>query len=107
MAGLLAGDGAGLESGLSGGAMNSFFRKVHWLTRRRRKETELQDELQFHIDEETEDRQAHGLAQDQARWAARSDLGNVTLVQENTRAAWTWTFLEQLIQDLRYALRTM
>src|SRR5207247_8080740 len=51
--------------------------------------------------------QAEGLATDQARWAARRDLGNLTFVQESTRAMWTWTFLEQLLQDLRYALRTM
>src|ERR1022692_3471923 len=48
-----------------------------------------------------------GLANEEARRAARRDLGNVTLVQENTRAAWGWTLLEQLGQDLRYAFRTM
>ena len=28
-------------------------------------------------------------------------------MQEDTRAAWTWTLLEQLVQDIRYGLRTM
>src|SRR5262249_5687733 len=45
--------------------------------------------------------------QDQARWAAGRDLGNMTLLRESTRAMWTWTLFEQLLQDLRYALRTM
>jgi macrolide transport system ATP-binding/permease protein len=67
----------------------------------------LREELQFHLDEEAEQRQAEGLAKDQARWAARRDLGNFALLQESTRAMWTWTSLEQLVQDLRYALRTM
>lgn len=44
---------------------------------------------------------------DQAKRAARRDLGNVTLLQESTRSTWTWIFLEQLVQDLRYALRAM
>ncbi|PYU94015.1 MAG: multidrug ABC transporter substrate-binding protein, partial [Acidobacteria bacterium] len=57
--------------------------------------------------EEAEERQAEGLAEQEARWAARRELENVTLVRENTRAVWTWTFFEQLVQDLRYALRTM
>ena len=35
------------------------------------------------------------------------DLGNVTLVMEDTRAAWSWIWLEQFFQDLRYAARTM
>src|SRR5206468_6747919 len=87
--------------------MISFFRKLGWLTERRRKEDELREELQFHLDEEAEQRQAEGLAQDQARWAAGRDLGNFTLLQESTRAMWTWTLFEQLLQDLRYALRTM
>jgi macrolide transport system ATP-binding/permease protein len=34
-------------------------------------------------------------------------LGNVALVQEDTRATWTWTFGEQLVQDIRYGLRTI
>ena len=77
--------------------MTSFLRKLSWLTQRRRKEDELREELQFHLDEEAEQRQAEGLATDQARWAARRDLGNLTFVQESTRAMWTWTLFEQLL----------
>ena len=87
--------------------MTPFFRKLRWLAERRRKEAELHDELQFHLDEEAEDRQAEGLVNEEARWAARRDLGNMALVQEDTRATWSWIFLEQLAQDLRYAFRTM
>jgi len=87
--------------------MNSFFRKLLWLRQRRRKEDDLRDELQFHLDEESEQLRAQGLADDEARQSARRDLGNITLVKEDTRATWSWTFLEQLVQDLRYAARTM
>jgi predicted permease len=83
-----------------------FLRKLNWLTQRRRKERELREELEFHVEEEAEERQAEGLGKEQATWAARRDLGNVTMLQESTRALWTWTFFEQLIQDIRYALRT-
>ena len=87
--------------------MTSFFRKLSWLAQRRRKDDELREELQFHLEEEAEQRHAEGLTTDQARWAAHRDLGNVTLLRESTRAVWTWTLLEQLLQDLRYGLRTM
>ncbi|HTT65075.1 MAG TPA: ABC transporter permease, partial [Bryobacteraceae bacterium] len=87
--------------------MRPLFRRIRWLVERRRKDTELRDELQFHLEEEAEERQAEGQARDEARHAARRDLGNVTLVQEDTRAMWGWTILEQLGQDLRYAFRTM
>jgi predicted permease len=87
--------------------MSEFFRKLKWLTQRRRREDELDEELRFHLEEDSDEYRARGLAGDQARRAARRDLGNVTFVQESTRAMWTWTFLEQLTQDLRYALRNM
>ena len=85
--------------------MNSFFRKLRWLTRRSDKEAELREELQFHLEEEAEQRQDDGLTEDAARWAARRELGNLALVEENTRAAWGWTRLEQLARDAGYGLR--
>jgi macrolide transport system ATP-binding/permease protein len=87
--------------------MNSFFRKLTWLMRRRQKENDLREELQFHLDEESDQLQEQGLTGDEARHAASRDLGNIALVKEDTRATWSWTFLEQLAQDLRYAARTM
>ncbi|HTS74599.1 MAG TPA: ABC transporter permease [Bryobacteraceae bacterium] len=74
------------------------FRKIAWLFRRRSRESELADELQFHLSEEAEDR---GMD------AARRELGNLGLIQEDTRAEWGWTWFDQLAQDVRYAVRTM
>jgi hypothetical protein len=85
--------------------MNAFFRKLRWLTERSDKEAELREELQFHLEEEAEQRQADGLADDEAGWAARRELGNLTLVEENTRAVWGWMRLEQVARDAAYGLR--
>jgi hypothetical protein len=85
--------------------MNSFFRKLRWLTRRSDRELELREELQFHLEEETEQRKGNGLPGDEARWAARRELGNLALVEENTRAAWGWTRLEQFASDAGNGLR--
>jgi predicted permease len=74
---------------------------------RRRKEAELQEELQFHIDEETAQRQLEGLSTPDARSAAHRDLGNMTLLKEDTRATWGWTRLGQLLQDLRFGTRVL
>jgi len=87
--------------------MIEFFRKLKWLVQRRRKEQELREELQFHLEEEAEQQGVEGASTEEARFAARRGLGNVTLVHEETRSAWGWTFLEQLGQDFRYAFRTM
>src|SRR5436190_6232378 len=87
--------------------MTSFLRKLSWLARRRQKDAELQEELQFHLDEDTDDRTDDGVPTDEARRAARRRLGSLAIVGEDTRAAWTWTLLEQLAQDLRYGLRML
>ena len=87
--------------------MRSFLRKLRWFPRRRDKEAELLDELKFHLEEEAAEREAQGFAGAEARRAARRELGNLALVQESTRAAWTWAFAEQLAQDIRYGLRAI
>src|SRR5215813_9850226 len=78
--------------------MRPGLRKLLWLFSRRRRDAELTDELAFHLEAEAEER-----GQD----AARRELGNLTLIKEDTRAAWGWRWMEQLIQDLRYATRTL
>src|SRR5262245_9172841 len=85
--------------------MNSFFRKLRWLTQRPDREAELREELRFHLDEEAEQREEEGSARDEARAAARRELGNLALLGEHTRAAWGWTRLEQLARDAGYGLR--
>jgi predicted permease len=87
--------------------MASFIRKLVWLMQRRRKEAELREELEFHLAEEAEQRREEGISQEQAGWAARRDLGNVTLLEENIRRVWIWTFWEQVLQDAGYAWRVM
>jgi macrolide transport system ATP-binding/permease protein len=87
--------------------MNAFLRKLGWLVHRRSKEDQLTKELQFHLEEEAEELREAGLAEDEAQRAARLDLGNVGLIQEDTRAAWGWPVAEQFFQDLRYGARTI
>jgi putative ABC transport system permease protein len=87
--------------------MNAFFRKLHWLRRRSAKEAELREELRFHLEEDAQQRQDDGLPESEARWAARRELGNLALVEEDTRAAWGWTRLEQFARDAEYGLRQL
>ena len=42
-----------------------------------------------------------------AEMARPGELGNLTLAAEDARAEWGWTRLEQTLQDLRYAARTL
>ena len=71
----------------------------------RRKESDLDDEIAFHLSEEADERRANGLAADEARAAATRDFGNVLRVREETRDAWGWASAERLFQDMRSATR--
>ena len=50
---------------------------------------------------------AQGLSPEEARRQAMLKFGNVALIQEDTRGVWAWLWLEQLVQDVRFALRTL
>jgi macrolide transport system ATP-binding/permease protein len=87
--------------------MRALFRRLAWWRRRHVTEEELREELEFHLAEEAAARQDDGLSSVNARQGAHLDLGNTLLIREDVRTLWTWTTLEQLVQDARYALRTM
>jgi predicted permease len=73
----------------------------------RDRDDELQREIQTHLDLEAEERAADGLSDEEARYAARRAFGNVTRTQEDVRAVWTRRWLDELVQDVQYALRTL
>lgn len=85
--------------------MIALLRKIGWWLRPGRKDRELREELQFHIDQEARERMEAGAAADARRDAAR-DLGNEARVREDVRAVWTWRPLDELTRGrpLRDAL---
>jgi hypothetical protein len=52
--------------------VNTFFRKLAWLVERRRKEEQLADELQFHLEEEAEQLRERGVADEEPGIVAKS-----------------------------------
>jgi predicted permease len=85
----------------------TLFRRFIWWLRQRRKEAELHEELQFHLEQEAREKREAGLPADEAIWAAHRDLGNEAKLREDVRALWTWRPLDELSQDLRFAFRTL
>ena len=72
---------------------------------RRRKE--LDDELQSHLAMAQQDRQDRGESPQQAAQSARREFGNVALVEHVTRDQRRGRRLDEFLQDLRFALRTL
>src|SRR5215204_5094437 len=76
----------------AGGAAMSLWRKFTYLLPwvRRAEDCDIQEELE-------------SLRQ----FAQPGELGNVTLSAEDARGVLSWLFLERLVQDVRYAMRSM
>ena len=68
-----------------------------------RQESDLDDEIRFHLSEEADTRVADGLSPDEARRAAQRDVGNVTSIRAATRDVWIWPWLQDAVQDVRFA----
>ena len=67
--------------------------------------SDLESDIQNHIEIETQDNIARGMSPEEARYAAVRKFGNVTRVMEDTREVWAIRWLDHLMQDLRFALR--
>jgi len=79
--------------------MRELWRKLRWLAEREQFDRELEEEMRHHLALKAEEQGSLTVANRQ--------FGNVTLWKEKSRAMWTWTFWEQLGQDIRYGWRTM
>jgi predicted permease len=75
--------------------------------RRQKRDSELEEELQSHLQMAARDRTDRGEQPEQARSAARRELGNVGLIKEVTKEMWGWASFERLVQDLRYGFRML
>ena len=73
----------------------------------RKRDADLERELQSDLELEEEEQRERGLSPEQARHAALRAFGNPTLIREHTRAVWSWNALENLLRDLRISVRTL
>ena len=73
----------------------------------RRRETELHDEIQAHLDRLADEHVLRGMSPTDARLAARRDFGGVDQMKETYRDQCGLRFLDSISQDVRYAIRTL
>jgi putative ABC transport system permease protein len=87
--------------------MKRMLRRVRALFRKNSVESELDAELQFHLDHQTERHVAAGLTPEEARYRALRDFGGVAQVEERCRDTRRVRVVENLWQDARYGVRQM
>jgi hypothetical protein len=77
--------------------VRELWRRIDAWLRRRSLDRDLEEELQFHLDMKTRETRD--------RMVARRALGSTLLVREHPREAWGWRWLDDVLWDIRYALR--
>ncbi len=83
-----------------------FFR-LRSLFRRGTVESELDQELRFHLEQQVEKHVRAGLTREEAMRQTRLEFGGLGQVKEDCRESRGITFLETTAQDIRYALRQL
>src|SRR6516165_9572133 len=86
---------------------NVIWARIRSLVFRKHAEGELDKELRFHLERQTEENRARGMSTDEAQQAARVRLGGLTQIKEECRDMRRTDLIDTLRQDLRYATRTL
>src|SRR5580700_614112 len=73
--------------------MGELLRRIRYLFQRRRLDAELASDMEFH--------------REMAARSGRNNFGNTLRMREQAREAWGWTWLDRLVQDLRYGFRIL
>src|SRR5579862_34459 len=87
--------------------LNELRRRLGYLKRRSHFEQDLETEVQFHIETRADELELAGMARRDALAQARRELGSSARLREDSRSAWQIRWLEDLVSDLRYAVRAL
>jgi putative ABC transport system permease protein len=81
--------------------------RLRSLLLRREVEQELDEELAYHLDQRTQEYTANGLDADSARIAALREMHGTDQIREECHDMRKVNFIENLVQDVRYAVRML
>ena len=81
--------------------------RLRGLFRREVVETELNEELRFHFDNEVEKYKRSGMSTEEAKRRARLSFGGHEQIKEDIREARGTSFIDNTLQDLGYAVRQL
>src|SRR5712691_11531771 len=81
--------------------------RLRSLFRRKKVEAELDDELRFHFEKQVSKLLQSGLTPAEAQRRARLEFGGMEQLKEEHRDARGVTFIETLLQDIRFGLRIL
>src|SRR5438105_200830 len=78
-----------------------------WCTGRSQIADDLAEEIQTHLEMETESLIDRGMSPDRARYSARAKVGNRAGITEKAHDSWGFPTLDSFLHDVRYGFRAM
>ena len=81
--------------------------KLRTLFHHQQAEQDLQDEIEFHLQSQSEEFLAQGMSPEEARYAALRSLGGRTRLEEQCRETRGVGFIEHFLQDLHFGFRML
>jgi predicted permease len=75
--------------------------------KRKRSAEDFAEEIKAHLELEADDLRHEGLSEEEARWKARREFGNVRAAEERFYMKSRWVGLDKLVRDLRFGLRSL
>jgi predicted permease len=87
--------------------LDAFHHRLSVLLHPRRYASDAEEEMRFHLELETMQQLHAGADEDVARHTARRRFGNVTCITEERRRMSGLSAIDNVTQDLRYALRSL
>jgi predicted permease len=87
-------------------AVLTLLRRLRALFTRPQIDSDLEEEMRLHMELRAARLQQEGLSAQESQQAARRRFGSTLKLREDGVDAWGWRWLDQLLQDLRFAIRT-
>src|SRR5207248_5790272 len=87
--------------------LRAWFCRLLGLVRKQRRETEMNAELQQHLDALTERNIVAGMSPKEARNAALREFGGVEQIKETAREQRVWMWADEFLQDVRFGARML
>lgn len=81
--------------------------RLRSLFRNQQVEQDLKDEIQFHLQSQIDQYVAQGMDPEEARYAALRSLGGAEQIKEECRDMRNVSYIENLVQDLRFGFRML
>ncbi|MGB7211094.1 MAG: ABC transporter permease [Gemmatimonadales bacterium] len=88
-------------------SIHEWWRRIGLLLHRDRATRELEEEMRLHREHRAEQLRAQGMTPAEAEFAARRRFGNQGVLQEASRDAWGFRWIDDAVQDIRYAARRL